>query len=43
MKSVSWSTGVEGDLKAPFLVATTQRYREGHYPFPWIAPLALDL
>ena len=30
---------VEGDLKAPFSIATTQRCRGGHYSIPWIAPL----
>ena len=30
---------VEGDLKAPFSIATTPRCREGCYSFPWIAPL----
>ena len=30
---------VEGDLKAPFSVATTLKCRGGHYSFPWIAPL----
>ena len=32
---------VEGDQKAPFSIATTQRSREGCYSFPWIAPLPL--
>ena len=32
-------TVVEGDLKAPFSIATTQRCREGNYFIPWIAPL----
>ena len=30
---------VEGDLKAPFSIATTPRCRGGHYSIPWIAPL----
>ena len=29
--------------KAHFLIATTLKYREGHYSFPWIIPLTLDL
>ena len=29
---------VEGDPKALFSIATTQRCRKGHYSFPWIAP-----
>ena len=33
------ATIVEGDLKAPFSVATTSRCWEGRYSFPWIAPL----
>ena len=33
------STRVEGDPKAPFSIATTERCRGGHYSFPWIAPL----
>ena len=32
-------TVVEGDQKAPFSIATTQRCRGGPYFFPWIAPL----
>ena len=28
-----------GDRQAPSSIATTPRYREGHYPFPYIAPL----
>ena len=31
----------EGDLKAPFSIATTLRYTGGCYSFPWIAPLYL--
>ena len=30
---------VKRDLKAPSSIATTLRYRKGHYPIPWIAPL----
>ena len=30
---------VEGDLKAPFSIATTPRFRRGLYSFPWIGPL----
>ena len=29
----------EGELKAPFSIATTPRSREGCYSFHWIAPL----
>ena len=36
---VKMVTIVEGDLKAPFSIATTPRCRGGHYSFPWIAPL----
>ena len=36
---VKLATVVEGDQKAPFSKATTPRCREGHYSFPWIAPL----
>ncbi len=32
-------TVVEGDQKAPFSIATTQRCRGGRYSFPRIAPL----
>ena len=32
-------TLVEGDLKAPFSIAPTLRYREGRYFIPWITPL----
>ena len=32
-------TLVKGDLKAPFLIATTPKCRERHYSFPWIALL----
>ena len=30
---------VEGDTKAPFSIATTQRCRGGQYTFLWISPL----
>ena len=30
---------VEGDLKAPFSIATTLRCRGGRYSFPCIVPL----
>ena len=30
---------VNGDLKAPFSIATTLRCKKGHYSSPWIAPL----
>ena len=33
------ATVVEGDPQVPFSIATTLRYREGHYSIPWIAPL----
>ena len=33
------ATVVEGDQKAPFLIATTPRCRGGRYSFPWIASL----
>ena len=36
------ATVVEGDLKAPFSLATKPKCREGCYPFPWIAYLTLD-
>ena len=36
---VKLATIVEGDLKAPFSIATTCRSRGGRYSFPWIAPL----
>ena len=38
-KKVKLATLVEGDLKAPFSIATTPRCRGGCYSFPWIAPL----
>ena len=36
---VMLATLVEGDPKAPLSIATTPRYREGCYFFPWITPL----
>ena len=36
-------TLLEGDPKAPFSKATTPRYRRGHYCFPWITPITIDL
>ena len=34
---------VEGDQKAPFLIATTLSCWLKHYSFPWIAPLDMYL
>ena len=36
---VKLMTVVEGNLNASFLVATSPRWREGCFSFPWIAPL----
>ena len=36
------ATVVEGDQKAPFSIATTQRYREGATPFPGLLHFTLD-
>ena len=36
---VKLATLVEGDPKAPFSIASTPRYREGHNLFPGIAPI----
>ena len=36
---VKLGTIVEGDLKAPLSIATTQRHRGSCYSIPWIAPL----
>ena len=36
---VKLATAVEGDPKAPVLIATTSRCRDWWYSFPWIAPL----
>ena len=38
-KKVKLVIVVEGDLKAPFSIATTSSCRGGRYSFPWIAPL----
>ena len=38
-KKSKLTTVVEGDPKVPFSIATTPRRKEGHYSFPWIAPL----
>ena len=38
----SWPTIVEGDLKAPFSIATTLRCKGQSYSFLWIASLTLD-
>ena len=38
-KKVKLATIVEGDLKAPFSIATTPRCRGGSFSIPWIAPL----
>ena len=40
---VSWPTLVEGDLKALFSIASIPGYTRGHYSFPCIDPLTLDL
>ena len=37
--NVNLANIVEGNLKAPFSMATTPRCRGWYYPFPWIAPL----
>ena len=37
------TTVVDGDLKAPFLIATTPKCSGGRYSFLWIASLTLDL
>ena len=36
---VKLATVVEGDQKASFSIASTQRCREGRYSFSWIAAL----
>ena len=36
---IKFSTLVDGDLKAPLLIATTPRCRGGSYSIPWIVPL----
>ena len=40
---INWLSIVEGDLKAPFSLATTPNGREGRYSFLKIALLTLDL
>ena len=35
-------TIAEGNLKAPFSIATTPRCSGGRYSFPWISPLTLE-
>ena len=35
MNEFKLATVVEGDEKAPFLIATTPRCKEGYYSFPW--------
>ena len=40
---LSWPTEFEGDLKAPFPIATTLCCRGKCNSFPWIASLTLDL
>ena len=37
-----WLTLVEGDPKAPFSIAITQRCKGGRYSLLWITPLTLD-
>ena len=39
ISKVKLATLVEGDLKAPFSIATKPRCRGGHYSFRWIASL----
>ena len=41
VSKVMLKTVVEGDLKAPFLIATTPRCRRWRYSLPWIVPLYL--
>ena len=38
-EKVRLATLIEGNLKAPFSIATTLRCRGGCYSFPWIALL----
>ena len=38
----SWSTIVKGNPKAVFSIATPW-CRGGHYTYPWITPLTLDM
>ena len=39
VKSSKMATLVNGDLKAPFSIATIPKCTEARYSFPWIAPL----
>ena len=39
---VKLATLVEGDLRAPFSIATTARCREEHYFFPGLLHFTLD-
>ena len=39
LSKVKLATVIEGNQKAPFSIATTQRCKGGHYSFPRIAPL----
>ena len=39
---VKLATGVEGDPKAPFSIATTPRCRGGRYSFPRLLHFTLD-
>ena len=39
---VKLMTPVEGDLKAPFSIATTPKCRGGRYSILWIATLSID-
>ena len=36
---VNLATVIEGDQKAPFLIATTPKCRGGRYSFLWVTPL----
>ena len=38
---VSWPTVFEGDLKSPFPIVTTMRWRGERSPFPWLLHLPL--
>ena len=40
VSKIKLATEVEGNLKAPFSIATTPWCRGGRYSFPWIAPLS---
>ena len=41
-QQASWLTIVDDNPKAPFSIATTRRFKEGHYSIPWIVSLTLD-